>query len=166
MSECRRCKEKFSGFWSAFSPERWSATTVRSGWENDFARIKSCKSRLFYLTADSFLCTKCMANDNTMLESKIKEATKSFIGVFRHDLPARYGKWTEIGWIKLTKLDSPAEYERELKRLAIMAAGCAAIKSYWSKNVESYVAGHGAKGNPYYRTHTTYSGEALVVGIK
>lgn len=166
MAECAQCKAQFSGFWSALSWERWSALSVRRGWEEDFNRIRGCKSRLFYPIGDNLLCTKCMISENAQIEDRIHDATKSFKGVFRNDLPARYGRWSEIGWIKLFDHVSPTEYEREMKRLSVMARGDAAIKSYWSKSAERYVAGYGKKGNPYYRTRYSYSGEALVVQIR
>jgi hypothetical protein len=109
------------------------------------------------------------------------------IGKEHEEVQARFSNWTggtrserlrgfsivkELGVIREDdEYNDPAEVELALKWHAVQIGGNGFIKFFWDKQIkhheEEYVAGHGPKGNAYYRTRhwtTTYfTGHAVCI---
>lgn len=69
----------------------------------------------------------------------------------------------ELGWVSVTDCTSTEEVERKLKAEAGKLDANGIIKFHWNPKKESFVAGRGEKGNPYYQTRTVYDGEGVAV---
>ena len=72
----------------------------------------------------------------------------------------------EIGWVSVKDCSSPQDIERALKIEAAQRGANAITKLHWTTNKQTYVAGHGKKGNPYYQNKTVYDGEGYAVEIQ
>jgi hypothetical protein len=99
------------------------------------------------------------------------ERTSRWAGCSRQDFLRGFHIIKEIGLIRESGYDDPAEVEAALKRHCLQIGGNGCIKFFWDKHIrhheEEYVAGHGKKGNPYYRsrhwTTADFSGHAVAV---
>jgi hypothetical protein len=89
---------------------------------------------------------------------KIKKTSRS-------DHIRGYSIIDEFGWVNVVDCESSHEVEESLKVTAAKKGANAVIKMHWRLRTESYVAGHGKKGNPYYRNRTVYDGEGVAVSI-
>lgn len=72
----------------------------------------------------------------------------------------------ELGWVRVSDCSSTEEVEHKLKAEAGKKDANGLIKFHWTPRKESFVAGHGKKGNPYYQTQTVYDGEGVAVRWK
>ena len=72
----------------------------------------------------------------------------------------------EIGWVNVKDCTSPQDIERALKIEAAQRGGNAITKLHWTTHKQTYVAGRGKKGNPYYQNKTVYDGEGYAVEIQ
>jgi hypothetical protein len=68
----------------------------------------------------------------------------------------------EIGLFRISdRCRDPAEVESKLKNEILFKGGNSFIKFFWDKHVErheeSYIAGYGYNGNPYYKTRYSTS---------
>lgn len=72
----------------------------------------------------------------------------------------------DLGWINVSDCETTRDVEDAIKLDAAKIGANAVIKMHWRPRKESYVAGHGKKGNPYYRNRTVYDGEGVAVKIE
>ena len=72
----------------------------------------------------------------------------------------------EIGWVSVKGCSSPQAIERALKIEAARREANAITKLHWTTRKQTYVAGHGKKGNPYYQNQTVYDGEGYAVEVQ
>jgi hypothetical protein len=83
----------------------------------------------------------------------------------RGDFIRGYKITKEIGWVSVKDCDSSQEAEEQLRVAAAKLGANGVIKLHWRLRKESYVAGHGKKGNPYYKNCNVYDGEGVAVQI-
>ena len=90
---------------------------------------------------------------------KIEKTTRS-------DNFRNYRITKDFGWINVSDCETTQDVEDSIKIEAAQKGANAVIKMHWRPRKESYVAGHGKKGNPYYRNRTVYDGEGVAVKIE
>lgn len=163
MAKCEDCNEQYSGFWSVFSSARSVEENYINDLEKSFKTLVSMgvKERPFPSYPRS-ICTDCLQKRNTKTRSLLESINRSFVGVQRGDY-VRGHKTRDIGWIRINRVDSPSDFEAKARTLAVLCGAIALIKSSWVKESETYVKGHGKKGNPHYGTRHYFRGEALAV---
>lgn len=83
----------------------------------------------------------------------------------RGDFIRGYKIAKEIGWVSVKDCDSSQEAEEQLRVAAAKLGANGVIKLHWRMRKDSYVAGHGKKGNPYYKNRNVYDGEGVAVQI-
>jgi len=84
----------------------------------------------------------------------------------RGDFLRGYKIVSELGWVKGKGKQSVEEVEDALKLAAANLGANALTKMFWKTERESYQAGTGKKGNPYYRNRTIFDGEAFAVVVE
>lgn len=70
---------------------------------------------------------------------------------------------SEIGWVRVSGCKNTEVAEHKLKAQAGKLGANGLIKFHWTQRKESYVAGRGKKGNPYYKNRTLYDAEGVAV---
>lgn len=98
--------------------------------------------------------------------SKERELSEKILQTSRNDYIRGYKVSSEVGWVNVRDCASTQDFERKLRAAAAQKGANAVIKLHWKIRKESYQAGRGKKGNPYYRSRTVYDGEGLGVTIE
>jgi hypothetical protein len=102
----------------------------------------------------------------------VQERISQWAGGTKQETLRGYRIEKEIGIVRCNShCDDPADVEHFLMWYSAQVGGNGFIKFFWDKHIdhhqEEYVAGHGANGNPYYRTRrwTTqyFTGHAVAV---
>lgn len=96
--------------------------------------------------------------ENKILMDKVLQTTRS-------DSLKGFNIDDDLGWISVQNCESSKEVDEQLKIKAARLGGNGIIKLHWINRKESYIAGHGKKGNPYYQNRTIYDGEGVAVSI-
>lgn len=96
------------------------------------------------------LCPPCYAD--------YEKRKNDFIGGTKHEFFKGKKIKHNFGLVTIDEpCDNPADVEAKIKTEVLYIGGNAYIKFFWDKHIEHhdecYVAGHGKKGNPYYRTN-------------
>jgi hypothetical protein len=97
---------------------------------------------------------------------KEKDLIKKIQRTSRSDFVRGYKISREVGWVNISDCSSTQEVEEKLKLKAAEIGANAIIKLHWNMRKESYVAGHGKKGNPYYKNRSVYDGEGVAAIIE
>jgi len=97
---------------------------------------------------------------------KESELIKKIQRTTRSDFVRGYKIIREVGWVNISDCSSTQEVEEKLKLKAAEIGANAIIKLHWNTRKESYVAGHGNKGNPYYKNRSVYDGEGVATIIE
>lgn len=97
---------------------------------------------------------------------KENELIKKIQRTSRSDFVRGYKVNREVGWVNISDCSSTQEVEEKLKLKAAEIGANAIIKLHWKMRKESYVAGHGKKGNPYYKNRNVYDGEGVAAIIE
>ena len=84
----------------------------------------------------------------------------------RSDYIRGYKILREAGWVNVRGCETTQLVEQKIRAEATQKGANAVIKLHWKMRKESYVAGRGKKGNPYYRNRTVYDGEGLGVIVE
>lgn len=91
------------------------------------------------------------------------EASKRILKITKGEFIRGHNIKKEIGWVSVKRCSSLEELEHRIKVAAGKKWANAITKFHWTTRKDSYVAGHGKKGNPYYRQRTLYDGEGFAV---
>ena len=83
----------------------------------------------------------------------------------RGDFIRGYKIVNEIGWVSVKDCESSQSAEEQLRVAAAKLGANGVIKLHWRIRKDSYVAGHGKRGNPYYKNRNVYDGEGVAVQI-
>jgi len=86
--------------------------------------------------------------------------------ITKHEHVRGYDEKSNLGWVRTSGEESRETVEESLKVLAAGLGANALIKYYWQSEKETYQAGKGPKGNPYYRNRTIFGGEAVAVVLE
>lgn len=97
--------------------------------------------------------------------SKERELSAKILQTSRSDYIRGYKILGELGWVNVRDCVSVQDFEQKLRAAAAQKGANAVIKMHWKIRKESYEAGRGKKGNPYYRSRTVYDGEGFCVTI-
>jgi hypothetical protein len=107
-----------------------------------------------------------LAAEKAAKERREQELREQIITAIRGDYVSGYTTRRELGWVRTAGCESPSFVEANIRLQAAERGANAVLKLHWKIVRESEVAGYGKKGNPYYETVTTYSGEGLAVVIE
>lgn len=99
-------------------------------------------------------------------DSKERELSGKILQTSRTDHIRGHKTLSEIGWVNVRDCSSTQDVEQKLRAAAAEKGANAVIKMHWKIRKESYQAGRGKKGNPYYRSRTVYDGEGLGIRVE
>lgn len=86
--------------------------------------------------------------------------------ITKHEYFRGFQEKSNLGWVRTSGEENREAVEETLKVLAATLGANALIKYYWQSEKETYQAGKGPKGNPYYRNRTVFGGEAVAVVLE
>ena len=112
-----------------------------------------------YFSKQSAKAVEERRKDDLLFINRIEKTTRS-------DYFRGYNIVEELGWVNVSGYNTSSEVEDALKIAAAKKGANAAIKLHWRMRKESYVAGKGKRGNPYYKNRTLYDGECVAVKIE
>lgn len=121
---------------------------------------------LIRASADARKEAEKRAAEQAAKEREEQEFRERILKAIRGDFVSGYAIKRELGWIRTAGRDSPSAVEDDIKLQAAQLGANAVLKLHWQIIKEREVAGYGKKGNPYYETVTSYSGEGLAVIIE
>lgn len=98
--------------------------------------------------------------------SKERELSGKILQTSRNNYIRGYKILSEVGWVNVRNCISTQDCETKLRAAAAQNGANAVINLHWTIRKESYQAGRGKKGNPYYRSRTVYDGEGIGVTIE
>lgn len=98
--------------------------------------------------------------------SEERELSAKVLQTSRNEYIRGYKISREIGWVNVRDCASTQDVEQKLRAAAAQKGANAITKLHWKLRKESYQAGRGKKGNPYYRSRTVYDGEGFAVTIE
>ena len=98
---------------------------------------------------------------------KLREQLAGKITHFtKQDFIKGFSKTSDFGWVRTNGEETREQVEKTLKVKAAELGSNAVIKFSWQSGKETYQAGKGKKGNPYYKSRTVYGGEAVGVFLE
>lgn len=86
--------------------------------------------------------------------------------VTRHERVKGFHQKDNFGWVRTSGKENTERVEDALRLDAAKLGANALIKYEWKRDSETYTAGYGHKGNPYFKNKTVYSGEAVAVLVE
>ncbi|GAB4139732.1 LIM domain-containing protein [Thermopirellula anaerolimosa] len=176
--QCARCGKPFLWYW------RWRYSC-------DHCKVSVCSSCLSTNIEGRNVCNQCHVC--SLCRSRVAKQTltavrsrllcsrcyNGFLQRLNNWIPGTKRETLQgcvitrrLGLIRVyDKCEDPAEVANILKFEVALAGGNSYVEFFWDKHIkhheEEYIAGYGAKGNPYYRTRrwTTqyFTGHAVAV---
>lgn len=98
------------------------------------------------------------ARENSLLAASVTH-------ISRQEYIRGFIETKRFGWVRTCTQENRENVEYELKLEAARLGANALINYYWSSDNETYQAGTGPKGNPYYKNRRVYGGEAIAISI-
>ena len=107
---------------------------------------------------------------NVKAEEEAEKLREQLAGKITHftkqEFVKGFSKTSDFGWVRTNGEETREQVEKILKVKAAELGANAVIKFSWQSEKETYQAGKGKRGNPYFKNRTVYGGEATAVFLE